>query len=302
MHLTTLMDWEADRIRKVLDLAHEQKRHGAPYKPVLERKSLALLFEKASMRTRVSFEVAMTQLGGSVTYLSREDVNLGQREPIKDGARVLSRYVDGIAARTYAHQTVEELAAYSRVPVINALSDKAHPCQALADMVTIEETFDEPGEVKIAFIGDGNNVSASLATACAKLGYHCVVASPTQYALEPEFIEALRRIADGSGGSVRLTDSPAEAADGADVLYTDVWTSMGQEDEAAQRRRAFEGYCVDTRLLSLASPRAIVMHDLPAHRGEEITDQVIEGSHSAVFDQAENRLHAERALLQILLG
>ncbi len=304
MHLVTLLDWEADRIRDVLALAHQLKAEARAgrLKPALERKTLALLFEKASMRTRVSFEVAMTQLGGHVTYLSRDDVNLGRREPIKDGARVLSRYVDGIAARTYSHATVEELAAHSMVPVINALSDRAHPCQALADVLTIQERFENPAELKIAFIGDANNVSRSLAVVCAKLGLNFTVACPPGYAFGAEFRAQVADLTGAGGGEFTVCHSPAEAAEGADVLYSDVWTSMGQEEEAQKRRAAFAGFCVDQALLARASARAIVMHDLPAHRGEEITDEVIEGPRSAVFDQAENRLHAQRALLQLLLG
>jgi ornithine carbamoyltransferase len=297
MHLTTLLDWEADRIRAVLDLAHELKARAraGTLKPTLARKTLALLFEKASMRTRVSFEVAMTQLGGHVTYLSRDDVNLGVREPIRDGARVLSRYVDAIAARVYDHTAVEQLAAYATVPVINALSDLYHPCQALADMLTIEEHFGRSaGTVQVAFIGDGNNVSRSLAIICSKLGCPFTIAVPPAYAFDPRFLAKVP--------GTRVVASPVEAARGADVLYTDVWTSMGQEDEAERRRSDFAGFCLDADLLALASRRCIAMHDMPAHRGEEITDEVIEGPQSAVFDQAENRLHAERALLQMLVG
>ncbi len=304
MHLITLLDWDAGRIRDVLALAHELKakaRKGA-LEPVLQRKTLALLFEKASMRTRVSFEVAMTELGGHVTYLSRDDVNLGVREPIKDGARVLSRYVDGIAARVYAHQTVEELAAHSSVPVINALSDQAHPCQALADVLTIEEKAEDPASARIAFIGDANNVARSLAGVCAKLGLHFTIACPPGYAFDEPFLAQVRQIAADSGGSIRVTDSPAKAADQADVLYTDVWVSMGQEEETERRRRAFAGFRIDGDLLAKASKGCIVMHDMPAHRGEEITDEVMEGPQSVVFEQAENRLHAQRALLQMLLG
>ncbi len=303
-HLITLLDWEPDEIRAVLSLAHELKARAraGTLEPSLARKTLALVFEKSSMRTRVSFEVAMTQLGGHVTYLSKDDVNLGKREPIKDGARVLARYVDGVAARTYLHGTVEEMAAYSSVPVINALSDFAHPCQALADLQTVRERFERPEDLKIVFVGDANNVSRSLAVICAKLGLRFTVACPEDYAFATDFRRQVEAIAAGTGGAVTVCHSPAEAAEGADVLYTDVWVSMGQEEEQAARRRAFEGYCVDAELLAKAAPGAIVMHDLPAHRGEEITDEVMEGPQSAAFDQAENRLHAERALLQMLLG
>jgi ornithine carbamoyltransferase len=303
-HLLTLLDWQPEEIRTVLDLAHELKDRARrqALEPTLQRKTLALLFEKASMRTRVSFEVAMTQLGGHVTYLSRADVDLGVREPIKDGARVLSRYVDGIAARVDAHRTVEELAAHSTVPVINALSDLAHPCQALADLMTIEERFQDPKELKIAFVGDANNVARSLAAISAKMGLKLTVACPPAYGFDGAFLNQVNEVAAHSGGAITVTRSPAEAARGADVLYTDVWVSMGQEEETERRRHAFAGFCVDARLLAMAAPDAIVMHDLPAHRGEEIADDVMEGAQSVVFDQAENRLHAERGLLQMLLG
>jgi len=304
MHLTTLLDWEAERIRELLALAGELKARAAEgtLAPALQGRTLALVFEKRSMRTRVSFEVAMTQLGGHAVYLSREDVNLGVREPIKDGARVLSRYVDAIAARVQSHETVEELAAYATVPVINALSDRAHPCQALADALTIQEHFEGAEAVKVAFIGDANNVARSLAVVCARLGLDYVIASPPDYGFDAEFAARLGELASASGGSFSCVCSPQEAAEGADVLYTDVWISMGQEAEAQERRRAFAGFCIDDALLAAAPDHAIVMHDLPAHRGEEITDSVIEGAHSAVFDQAENRLHAERAVLQMLIG
>lgn len=303
-HLITLCDWEADEIREVLALGHELKAlaRAGTLRPTLEGRTLALVFEKSSMRTRVAFEVAMAQLGGHVVYLSREDVRLGEREPIKDGARVLSRCVDAIAARTYAHETVEELAAYSDVPVINALSDRAHPCQALADALTIQERLADPAGAKIAFIGDANNVSRSLAALCARLGWRLTVATPPIYCFGEEFMAQVGEMAAASGGSVEVCHCPVEAASGADVLYTDVWTSMGQEEEAEQRRRAFAGFRIDAELLARAAEGAVVMHDLPAHRGQEITDDVIEGPQAVVFDQAENRLHAERALLQVLLG
>ena len=304
MHLISLLDWDAETIREALALAHELKAQAArgELEPVLRRRTLALLFEKASMRTRVSFEVAMTQLGGNTVYLSKDDVNLGQREPIKDGARVLSRYVDAIAARVYAHATVEELAAYSTVPVINALSDAAHPCQALADAMTIEERFNDPAAGRVAYIGDANNVARSLATVCAKLGWDFTIACPPGYGFAEELLQRLRETAADSGSDIRVTDSPREAAEGARVLYTDVWTSMGQEGEAEQRRRDFAGFCIDEALVARAADDAVVLHCLPAHRGDEITDAVVEGPHSAVFDQAENRLHAERALLKMLVA
>ncbi len=304
MHLITLFEWETERIEEVLALAHELKgkARSGKLEPTLAGKTLALLFEKSSMRTRVSFEVAMTQLGGHSIYLSRDDVSLGQREPIKDGARVLSRYVDGIAARVFSHRTVEELAAYSSVPVINALSDAAHPCQALGDMLTIQERFGSLQGLKVAFVGDANNVARSLASACAKLGLDFRLACPAGYTFEPDFESRVTSLARRAGTVFSTTQVPAEAAAGADVLYTDVWVSMGEEGEAARKRRDFEGFTIDGALVSEASKRCIVMHCLPAHRGEEITEQVIEGPHSVVFEQAENRLHAQRALLQMLLA
>ncbi|MHC4480482.1 MAG: ornithine carbamoyltransferase, partial [Planctomycetota bacterium] len=221
VHLVTLLDWTAPQIRDVLDLAHELKARAlnSGLRPTLERRTLALLFQKSSMRTRVSFEVAMTQLGGHCVYLSRADVSLGVREPIRDGARVLSRYVDGIAARVYSHATVAELAAHATVPVINALSDAAHPCQALADALTIEEKFEEPGEARVTFIGDANNVARSLAIICARLGLDFTIASPPGYGFGEEFSSALQQIAANSGATVRAASLPAEAAEGADVLY-----------------------------------------------------------------------------------
>ena len=301
MHLITLMDWEPDRICELLSLAHDLKARAraGTLEPTLRRKTLALLFEKPSIRTRVSFQVAMTQLGGSSIYVSQADANLGKREPIKDGARVLARYVDGVAARTFAHETVEQLAAYSSVPVINALSDAAHPCQALADVLTIQERFEEPEAARVAYVGDANNVSRSLATLCAKLRMDFTLACPPEYSFTDDFMATLHST---TGRRIVVCHDPAQAAAGADVLYTDVWTSMGQEAEAEARKKAFAGFCVDAALVARAAPGVIVMHDLPAHRGEEISDDVIEGPHSAVFDQAENRLHAERALLQMLLA
>jgi len=304
MHLITLFEWETDRIKQLLALAHQlkAKARAGKLEPTLERKTLALLFEKSSMRTRVSFEVAMTQLGGHSIYLSYDDVSLGQREPIKDGARVLSRYVDGIAARVYSHRTVEELAAYSSVPVINALSDAAHPCQALGDILTIEERFGSTKGLKVAFIGDANNVARSLATLCAKLEVDFTVACPRGYAFDAGFQGRVAALASRAGGQFSITEDPKEAAKGADVIYTDVWVSMGEEGQAAEKRRSLAEFSVNGALVAEAAKRAIVMHCLPAHRGEEITEEVIEGHHSVVFEQAENRLHAQRALLQMLIG
>jgi ornithine carbamoyltransferase len=302
-HLITLLDWEPDEIREVLDLAHKTKQQARSRRlsRVLAGRTLALVFEKASMRTRVSFEVAMAQLGGQSIYLARSDIDLGKREPVKDGARVLSRYVDVIAARVFSHSTVEELAAYADIPVINALSDRAHPCQALADMMTIEEAFPSPQGLRVAYVGDANNVAWSLGIICLKLGTDYAIACPSAYQFSGDDVQTLNRLAGATGASLTVTEAPAAAAAGAHVLYTDTWVSMGQEQDAAQRRRDFAGYCIDSALVAQAADNAVVMHCLPAHRGNEITDEVIESERSIVFEQSENRLHAQRALLELLV-
>ena len=273
--------------------------------PILAGKTLALVFEKPSLRTRVSFDVAMRHLGGDCIYLSPPEVGLGQRETPSDVARVLSRYVDCIAARVFAPETLTELAEYAAVPVINALSDPPlgeHPCQALADLQTVREKKGALSGVTIAYIGDGNNVAASLSLASAMSGMHFRIASPAGYELAERFVKQAEEFAKESGGSVMMTDDPKEAASGADVVYTDVWASMGQEKEAALRKEAFQGYRVDAEMMARARPDAIFMHDLPAHRGEEVTDDVLDGPQSVVFDQAENRMHAQKAVLALILG
>jgi len=266
----------------------------------LSGKVLAMLFEKPSLRTRISFQVAMTDLGGNAIYVKPEDIGgVGKREPIKDMARVLSRYVDGIMARTFEHSTVTELAVFATVPVINALTDWLHPCQAMADVLTIEEHCGRLQGVKIAFIGDGNNVARSLAFACAKLGMKMVIATPAGYELDAESIQAANQI---SADSVSQTNNPNQAVAGADIIYTDTWVSMGQEDEKQKRRADFAGFQVNTELLKSAPADAKIMHCLPAHRGLEITDEVAESPNSIMFDQAENRLHFQRALLKKLMS
>ncbi len=303
-HLITLMDWSRSDIEQVLSVAHQLKNDVCEGELThsLPDKTLALVFEKASMRTRVSFEVGMTQLGGTSVYLSKDDVNLGKREPVKDGARVLARYVDGVAARVYRHEVVEELAEYSAVPIINALSDFAHPCQALADIMTLQEQFDELSGLVVSYIGDANNVARSLAIACARLGVDYRIAAPDDYQFDPEFAESVSDIAHRSGSEFAVMDDPAEAAWEANALYTDTWISMGQEEEAETRKRLFSGYRIDEELLGRAEGNCVVLHCLPAYRGNEITNKVIEGPQSVVFDQAENRLHAQRALLELLMG
>jgi ornithine carbamoyltransferase len=298
--LLSIRDLSPDELDMLIRTALSMKRDGSP--PLLQGQTAALLFEKPSLRTRVSFEVGMKQLGGSAIYLSQAEVGLGQREPVADVARVLSRYVSGIVARTYAQQTLRELAEHADVPVVNALSDDEHPCQALADLLTVREKKGRLAGVRIAFIGDGNNVSASLAVAAALAGAEFVIASPLEYTLSREIIDTARGWARQTGGVIETVVAPEDAAKGADVIYTDVWTSMGQESERRRRMEAFQGYQVDEELMALAKPDAIFMHDLPAHRGEEITDSVIEGPQSVVFQQAENRLHAQKALLASIMA
>jgi ornithine carbamoyltransferase len=300
--LLSIGDLSRDELEAVLSLALRLKRNPEGSAGALQGQTLALLFEKPSLRTRVSFDVAMQQLGGHAVYLPQSEVGLGQREPVADVARVLSRYVHGIVARTYEQQTLLDLAEHASVPVINALSDDEHPCQALADLLTILEHKGGLAGVRIAFVGDGNNVARSLTQAATLAGAHLTVASPPGYRLSETTMLQAEEFARASGGSFRSAPSPQEAVAGADVVYTDVWTSMGQEQTHEQRRRAFADYCVTPALMSLARPDAVFMHDLPAHRGEETVDAVIEGPQSVVFDQAENRLHAQRAVLFLLMS
>ena len=263
-------------------------------------KTLAMLFEKPSLRTRISFEVAMTDLGGHAIYVKPEDIGgIGKREPVKDIARVLSRYVHGIMARTFEHSTVTELAEFATVPVINALTDWSHPCQAMADVMTIAEHCGKLAGIKIAFVGDGNNVARSLAFACAKLGIKMVVASPKGYELDERTIRVTNEI---SKGSVEQINNPLQAVAGADIVYTDTWVSMGQEAEKQKRIADFKGFQVNAQLLKSASAKVKIMHCLPAYRGFEITDEAAESVNSSIFDQAENRLHFQRALLKKLMS
>ncbi len=298
--LLSITDLDPDGLDFILRTAFSMKRDGSP--PVLSGKTAALIFEKPSLRTRVSFEVGMKQLGGTAIYLSQAEVGLGQREPVADVARVLSRYVSGIVARTYAQKALQDLAAAADVPVINALSDEEHPCQALADLLTIREKKGSLKGVRVAFVGDGNNVASSLAIAAGLAGVDMAVASPDGFSLPPAVVEAATGWARRTGGSLETMVDAEVAVRGADVVYTDVWTSMGQEAAWRERQEAFQGYQVDEKLMSLAKPDAIFMHDLPAHRGEETVDEVIESAQSVVFDQAENRLHAQKALLAALMG
>jgi ornithine carbamoyltransferase len=298
--LLSISDLNPDELDFLVQSALSMKRDGN--RPVLDGKTVALIFEKPSLRTRVSFEVGMKQLGGSAIYLSQAEVGLGQRESVADIARVLSRYVAGIVSRTYEQRLLVDLAAAADVPVVNALTDEEHPCQALADLLTVREKMGRIAGVRIAFIGDGNNVAASLALACGLAGAEFVIASPDGFALPGEIVEPARQWARKTGGAIETVVKPEDAVKGADVVYTDVWTSMGQEAAWRERQEAFQGYQVNVALMKLAKPEAIFMHDLPAHRGEEIDDVVIESAQSVVFDQAENRLHAQKALLAAIMG
>jgi ornithine carbamoyltransferase len=271
--------------------------HGGGHSALpLQGKTLALVFEKPSLRTRVAFEAGMTQLGGHGSYLSANDIDMGGRESVPDVARNLSRWVQAIAARVFKHSTVEDLARYASVPVINALSDREHPCQALADLLTLRERFGRLQGLKLAYVGDGNNVCHSLMLLGATLGVSVAVGCPPDYRPDPEIVELAERRAEESDATIAITSDPAEAAAGADAVYTDVWTSMGQEHEAARRRPAFQPYQVNAALMANARGNSVFMHCLPVHRGEEVTADVIDGPAAVVFDQAENRLHVQKAL------
>ena len=293
------LDLTDDELLYLLDLADEVKASPAQFAHALDNQSIALLFEKPSLRTRLTFELAIKQLGGGSVAL---DGPIGVREPLKDVARNLDRWVNGIVARVFSQETIDGLAEWSRVPVINALSDAFHPCQALADMQTIRERFDSFKGLKLAFIGDGNNVAQSLMLTSLRLGMDFALGCPQGYMPNPEIVAQAEGLAAVSGATLLITHSPSEAVDGAHAVYTDVWASMGQEQEAVERRHAFRDYQVNGALFEQARPDAVFMHCLPAKRGEEVTDPVVESPRSVVFDQAENRLHAQKALLLMLLA
>lgn len=303
-HLLTLQDWSEDEILQSLSLALQLKaglKAGRRPKP-LAGKTLAMIFAKSSTRTRVSFEVGARQLGADALFLSTADIQLGRGEPISDTARVLSRMVDGIMIRTFAQADLEQLALHGSIPVINGLTDEFHPCQILADLLTIYEHKGALKGLKVAFIGDGNNMAHSMLIGCSKLGIDVSVASPAGYAPKARYVGWAQENARAHGSLVCVTEDPAEAVSGADVVCTDVWASMGQEAEAQARRTAFAGYQVDEALLAHAKADAIFLHCLPAHRGEEVAAGVIDGPQSVVFDEAENRLHAQKAVLALLMG
>jgi ornithine carbamoyltransferase len=296
---TTDLDISEAELHAVLDLAADVKRFPALHRSALAGKSIALLFEKPSLRTRMTFELAIQQLGG---FAVATDGPIGAREPLKDIARNLDRWFNGIVARTFRQKTVDELARWANVPVVNALSDMYHPCQAIADMQTLREHFGTTRGIKLAFVGDGNNVANSLMLNAARLGMDFALATPKQYEPNGAIAAKARDLAARSHTSFMITHDPAEAVRGAHAIYTDVWASMGAENEAAERRKAFSAWQVNEDLFAHASPDAVFMHCLPAKRGEEVTDHVIESSRSIVFDQAENRLHAQKALLLMLLA
>ncbi|MBF0594532.1 MAG: ornithine carbamoyltransferase [Candidatus Omnitrophica bacterium] len=296
----SLKDFSSQELLNLLSLAKQLKHNPRQTSDYLRGKSFALIFQKPSNRTRVSFETGIFQLGGNPIYLAPDDISLGKREPTADIAKTLSRYVDGIVARVFSHRDIVDLATCSTVPVINGLSDRSHPCQAMADMFTIQENFRSFSGLKLAYIGDGNNMTNSLLIASAKLGMSMAVATPMGYEANGDYVKAARECAAKTGAMITLTNSPQEAVLGANVVYTDTWVSMGQEEEAAKRLKDFAGYQVDEKLLSLADKNHIFMHCLPAHRGQEVSGPVIDGPRSVVFDEAENRLHMQKAIMVFL--
>ena len=295
-------DYTAEEVLEIFRLAADMKANPKKYRTALEGQTLAMIFEKSSTRTRVSFEVGMYQLGGHALFLSARDIQLGRGEPIYDTAKVLSRYVDGIMARTFAHKTVTDLAQYATVPVVNGLTDLTHPCQSMTDYFTAYEKFG--GELKgrkLAYVGDGNNMAHSLMYAGPKVGMDVAIATPGGYQCDPAVVAEAQADADAAGTKIILTNSIEEAVTGADIVETDVWASMGQEEEAEKRRRDFEGWMIDQRFMSMAKGEAIFLHCLPAHRGEEVSADVIDGKQSVIYDEAENRLHVQKAILYTLM-
>jgi ornithine carbamoyltransferase len=304
-HFIDIADFSAGEIEGMLELGLklkiEQKK--GTFRPLLKNQVLAMVFQKPSLRTRVSFDMAMRTLGGDALYLSPQEIGLGKRESIADVSRVLSGYVQAVMARVFEHEHILELAKWSSVPVINGLSDYNHPCQAMADALTIFEEFGTLRGRTVSYIGDGNNVAVSLMKVVTKLGADFRIANPEGYDMPEKSVEQGRELARLSGGSVTLMREPEAAADGADVIYTDTWTSMGQEEEAKKREKVFPPYQVNQGIVKLAKPTVIILHCLPAHRGHEITDEVADGPHSRLFPQAENRMHAQKAILvELLLG
>ena len=300
-HLISIHDLSAAEVAGLFRLAADVKANPAKYHDHMHRKTLGMIFEKSSTRTRVSFEVGMAQMGGHALFLSSRDIQLGRGEPIYDTAKVLSRYVDGIMARTFAHRTLTDLAEYSSIPVINGLTDLSHPCQAMTDYFTAWEKFGDLKGRKLAYIGDGNNMAHSLMFGGPKLGMHVAIATPRAYAPDISVVAKAQADADHAGTKMIVTNSIEEAVRDADIVETDVWASMGQEAEAEKRAKDFEGWIVNEKVMSLAKPGAIFMHCLPAHRGEEVASEVIDSPCSVIYDEAENRLHVQKAILYALM-
>jgi ornithine carbamoyltransferase len=300
--LLTGVEWSASQVRQFLQLAKDVKANPARYRTSLGGKSFVLIFEKPSLRTRVTFEVAVAQMGGYSTFLDHTTIRLGEREPIRDIARNLERWVQGIVARVFSQKSLEDLARNSNVPVINALSNKYHPCQALADFFTLQERFGNLQGLKFAYVGDGNNMCHSLLLAGAQVGAEVRVATPKGYEPDASIVVHAERIAHETQGNIKIMRSPIEACSDAQAVYTDVWASMGQEGEAAERNAAFGGYQINEALFGLAAKDAVFLHCLPAHRGLEVTDAVMDSPRSIVYDQAENRLHVQKAILHTLLA
>jgi len=303
-HLVSIADLNREALEHILQTAIDLKSQlkGGVGHARLPGKVLAMIFEKPSTRTRISFETGILQLGGHGLYLSSRDLQLGRGESIADTARVLSRYVNGVMARVFKHQTIVDLAAHGSVPVINGLCDEEHPCQALGDLLTVQEHKGKVEGLHMAYVGDGNNVAHSLMLAGALVGMHVTVAHPPGYAPMQKYVDQARALGKETGARIHVTEDPAEGVRGADVIYTDVWTSMGQEGEEEARGKVFAPFQINQRLVSRANEDAIVMHCLPAHRGEEITDEVMDGPQSVVFDQAENRLHVQKSIMALLMA
>ncbi len=304
-HLLSLNDWTSDEIIGVLDLADKLKyenKNGIRHDHHLKSKTLGMIFSKSSTRTRVSFEVGMQQLGGYALFLSSTDIQLGRGETVHDTAKTLSRYLDGIMIRTFLQKDVTELAKFGTIPIINGLTDELHPCQVLADLMTVREKLGPLKGLKLAYVGDGNNVANSLLIGCTKTGIDISVATPAEYACGSKYVEIAKKIAERTKSNIEIATDAKNAVEGADVVYTDTWISMGMENEKEKRIKIFSQYQVNKQLLSLAKPNAIFMHCLPAYRGFEVTEDVIDGSQSVVFDEAENRLHAQKAVMVKLLA
>jgi len=299
--LLSVKDLTLEEINSIFKLSVLLKKNKKKFNKVLSGKTLVLIFQKPSNRTRVSFEVGMYQLGGNSLYLSPAEINIGVRESIRDVAKTISRYVDGIVLRTFEHKNCLDMAAAATVPVINGLSDFSHPCQGLADFFTIKEKLKNLKHVSLAYVGDGNNVCNSLLFAAAKTGANITVASPKGYSPDEQVVKRSQEIAEDTGSKIKITEDPVSAVKGANVVYTDVWASMGQEEEIAKRKIIFRDFQINAKLLAAAAPGVLVMHCLPAHRGEEITDEVMDSKNSIVFDQAENRMHVQKAILIKLL-